>query len=350
VLVELLKKYDLITAIDGKTALEAANSEDIDLILLDIMMPDMDGFEVCNILKSNKKTSNIPIIFLTALDKQEDLQQGFKLGAVDYITKPFNPKELLSRVNTHLTLRAYEKNLALRIEIELEKNRLKQEMIYQKSKQAALGELLMHIAHQWKQPLASLSALNISQKIKIEQDLETTKDENLARIEKSQNLINFMSNTVETFRNFYLPSHSSETFSLTDSVKKVLDISDATLKYNKINILISSDETGQTYGNENEFTQIVFSIINNARDIFKKREIKNPEIKIDIQNNVLTISDNGGGIDNEIIDNIFLPYESSTNSSGIGLYIAKEIAEKNNGYISASNDEKGAVFRVEFLK
>jgi putative two-component system response regulator len=74
VLVELLKEYDLITAIDGKTALEAAQSEDIDLILLDIMMPIMDGFEVCNILKSNKKTSHVPVIFLSAIDNQEDIQ------------------------------------------------------------------------------------------------------------------------------------------------------------------------------------------------------------------------------------------------------------------------------------
>ncbi|WP_373000045.1 response regulator [Sulfurimonas sp.] len=348
VLVELLKEYDLITAIDGKTALEAAESEDIDLILLDIMMPDMDGFEVCNILKSNKKTSNIPIIFLTALDKQEELQKGFELGAVDYITKPFNPNELMSRVHTHLKLRAYEKDLELRVEEELEKNKIKQEMIHQQSKQAALGELLMHIAHQWKQPLASLSALNISQKIKIEQELDSTKDEKISKIEKAQDLINFMSTTVETFRNFYQPSYSSETFSLTSAVSKVLSISDATLKYDKIKICLNSSEKAETYGNANEFTQIVFSIINNAREIFKQREIKDPEIKIDIQNYQLTISDNGGGIDENIILDIFEPFTSSTKSSGIGLYIAKEITEKNGGYISVSNDDKGAVFKVEF--
>ena len=348
VLVELLKEYDLITAIDGKTALEVADSEDIDLILLDIMMPVMDGFEVSTILKNNKKTSHIPIIFLTALDKQEDLQKGFELGAVDYITKPFNPKELMSRVNTHLKLRAYEKDLELRVEEELEKNRLKQQMIHQQSKQAALGELLMHIAHQWKQPLASLSSLNISQKIKVEQEQENTKDELLTKIDKSQELINFMSTTVETFRNFYQPSYSSETFSLTSAVSKVLSISDATMKYHKIKICLNSTEKAETYGNANEFTQIVFSIINNARDIFKQREVENPEIKIDIQNYQLTISDNGGGIDENIMLDIFEPFTSSTKSSGIGLYIAKEITEKNGGYISVSNDDNGAIFKVEF--
>jgi DNA-binding response OmpR family regulator len=348
VLVGLLKEYDLITAIDGKTALEVADSEEVDLILLDIIMPVMDGFEVSNILKSNKKTSHIPIIFLTALSKIEDIQQGFELGAVDYITKPFNPNELISRVNTHLKLRAYEKDLELQVEEELEKNRIKQEMIHQHSKQAALGELLMHITHQWKQPLASLSALNISQKIKTEQRHESTKDEELSRIEKSQNLINFMSTTVDTFKNFYQPSYFSETFLLTSAVNQVLSVSDATLKYDKIKIYLNSTETAETYGNANEFTQIIFSIINNARNIFKQREIKGSVIKIDIQNYQLTISDNGGGIDEGIILDIFEPFTSSTESSGIGLYIAKEITEKNGGYISVSNDDKGAVFKVEF--
>ncbi len=153
VLVEVLKEYDLITALNGKTALEIVKDENIDLILLDIMMPEMDGFEVCKILKENSDTVHIPIIFLSAKDKDDDIQKGFELGSVDYITKPFNPNELLSRVGTHLKLRAYEKNLERKVEEEIQKNKLKEQMIYQHSKQAALGELLMHIAHQWNQPL-----------------------------------------------------------------------------------------------------------------------------------------------------------------------------------------------------
>ena len=105
VLVELLKEYDLITALDGETAIEIAETEDVDLILLDIMMPKVDGFEVCRYLKKNLKTLHTPIIFLSAKGDYEDIATGFKLGAVDYVTKPFNPSELLSRVNTHLKLR-----------------------------------------------------------------------------------------------------------------------------------------------------------------------------------------------------------------------------------------------------
>ena len=91
ILVELLNEHDLVTALDGQVALDIVDEEDVDLILLDIMMPEIDGFEVCRRLKSNLKTAHIPIIFLSAKDKHEDIQEGFSLGAVDYITKPFNP-------------------------------------------------------------------------------------------------------------------------------------------------------------------------------------------------------------------------------------------------------------------
>jgi len=349
ILVALLQEYDLLTAIDAKTALDLVKCEDIDLILLDIMMPIMDGFEVCKIIKSNPRTANIPIIFITARDNLEDVTKGFKYGAVDYITKPFKVEELVSRVNTHLKLRDYEKNLEKIVAIEIEKNTLHQQMISQQSKQAALGELLMNIAHQWKQPLSSLSTINIAQKIKIENNTTISKDEILSKIEQSEKLINFMSDTVTTFRDFYQPSLTNDYFFLKDSIQNVLDISKATLAYNQIITDMSSTETDEIYGNENEFTQIILSIINNAKDIFIKRKIKNPKIDIKVQNHKITIADNAGGIEENMIDNIFLPYKSSTGGNGIGLYIAKELSKKNGGTISVKNDKNGAIFAIEFF-
>ncbi len=349
VLVELLKNHDLVTALDGKTAIEIVEEENIDLILLDIMMPEMDGFEVCKRVKKNPKTLHIPILFLSAKDKHEDVQKGFELGAVDYITKPFNPNELLSRVNTHLKLRAYEKNLELRVEEELQKNRVKQQMIHQQSKQSALGELLMHIAHQWKQPLASLSSMNLVFRSKLEDNIEMSRDDLYKKVKRTDEIIDFMANTVDTFRDFYQPSHIDENFSLTDSVNRVLNISDATLRYHNIKISQISHEKSTTYGNANEFTQVIFSIINNASDIFKQRNIQNPEIYIEIDDQKISISDNGGGIESEMMDDIFLPFKSTTNGNGIGLFIAKEIVVKNSGVISAKNSEKGAIFHIEFL-
>jgi putative two-component system response regulator len=112
ILVEALGElYDLRVAMDGKSALEVVGAEKPDLILLDVMMPEMDGYEVCRRLKSEFATKNIPIIFLTALDKETDEAFGLGLGAVDYITKPFNPDLVRARISTHLSLYQHREHL-----------------------------------------------------------------------------------------------------------------------------------------------------------------------------------------------------------------------------------------------
>ncbi len=120
VLVGLLKAdFDLSVANRGAKALKICEAgEPIDLILLDVMMPEMDGFEVCRQLKANPALRGIPIIFLTALAQTADIVQGFELGAVDYVTKPFNAHELRARVNTHLTIdRLHRENERLLLNI-----------------------------------------------------------------------------------------------------------------------------------------------------------------------------------------------------------------------------------------
>lgn len=97
--------YDLSLLGEGKSVLELAREKQPDLILLDIMMPGMDGFEVCQLLKNDELTKNIPVIFLTAKTDEDDIVKGFETGGVDYIKKPFNPRELLARVNTHVELK-----------------------------------------------------------------------------------------------------------------------------------------------------------------------------------------------------------------------------------------------------
>ncbi|MCB1190772.1 MAG: response regulator [Leptospiraceae bacterium] len=96
--------YKVIVATNGKIALDSVKERSYDLILLDIMMPDISGFDVCQEIKSNPMTANIPVIFLTSKTDVEEITKAFELGAVDYITKPFNYKELLARVRTHIEL------------------------------------------------------------------------------------------------------------------------------------------------------------------------------------------------------------------------------------------------------
>jgi len=104
ILVELLDQYDVIDATNGEDALEIASTEKIDLILLDIMMPDMDGYEVCKRLKANDKTKYIPVIFITAKTDEYSIHRAYDTGGADYITKPFLPKELLARVKKELKM------------------------------------------------------------------------------------------------------------------------------------------------------------------------------------------------------------------------------------------------------
>lgn len=98
------KNYNITFAKSGPSALQKVESIDFDLILLDVMMPEMDGFEVCRRLKTNEKTKDIPVIFLTAKSETENVVKGFELGAVDYVTKPFKTEELLARVRNHIEI------------------------------------------------------------------------------------------------------------------------------------------------------------------------------------------------------------------------------------------------------
>jgi PleD family two-component response regulator len=119
-ILNILPDYDCIPCLNGQTALKIIKEEKINLILLDIVMPNMNGFEVCSIIKLTPEYKNIPIIFLSSNTNIESINQGFSLGAVDYLVKPFNPIELLCRIQTHLKLQSYQKSIENK-NIELQK-------------------------------------------------------------------------------------------------------------------------------------------------------------------------------------------------------------------------------------
>ena len=111
ILVDLLKEYEVLVSLNAKNGLELLKEYDVDLILLDIMMPQMNGIEMAHILKSQINTQNIPILFLSANSDEESIEDGLDAGAVDYVIKPFRPKELLARVKTHLKMSAMYKEI-----------------------------------------------------------------------------------------------------------------------------------------------------------------------------------------------------------------------------------------------
>ena len=135
ILVEFLSNnYEVVVSLTGEDALEIINEQKIDLILLDIFMPHMDGFEVCEKIYEKYNRYDIPIIFVTASDNDKDIEKGFNLGAVDYITKPFRKVEILSRVKTHILLKDYKNNLEEKVKKEIEKNKLKEKIMFHQSK------------------------------------------------------------------------------------------------------------------------------------------------------------------------------------------------------------------------
>lgn len=130
VLVDLLQEdYDLLVALDGLKALDLAEAYNPDLILLDIMMPQMDGFEVCKKLKSKLETVHIPILFLTALSEVADEAKGIQLGAVDYIRKPFNPLIIQSRIKSNIIQKNYQNSLEAMVQERTERVEKTKEII-----------------------------------------------------------------------------------------------------------------------------------------------------------------------------------------------------------------------------
>ncbi len=104
-------EYDLLVALDGRSALEIVKSDKIDLILLDIMMPEMDGYEVCQVLKRDEKTKDIPVIFITAKTDEDSIEKAYSVGGLDYVSKPFKPRELQARIKTQLHVKTLMENL-----------------------------------------------------------------------------------------------------------------------------------------------------------------------------------------------------------------------------------------------
>jgi signal transduction histidine kinase len=165
VLLEVLGSsgFEVLVAVDGQSAIEQVEYAYPDIILLDVVMPGIDGFETCRRLKENEKTREIPVIFMTALSETLDKVKGFELGAVDYITKPIHYEEVLVRVTNHLTVRNLQKRLQEQ-NVQLQQEIVERERV-EEEQQKLIGELdaFAHtVAHDLKNPLGALLRLSTS--------------------------------------------------------------------------------------------------------------------------------------------------------------------------------------------
>ena len=251
--------------------------------------------------------------------------------------------------------------LEQRVQEELAKNTLKDKKLLDQSRFAQMGEMISMIAHQWRQPLGAISLImaNISVKYDLKSFDLNTKDgqENqekyvLERIARVDALVERLSVTIDDFRNFYKPNKEKVELSLQEVSEKSLDIIETSLVYDKIELIREYHSFDKLYLYDSEIMQVLLNIFKNAQDNFKERKIKNPFIRIRTHEKQIFISDNGGGIDDDVLEKIFDPYFSTKNEkngTGLGLYMSKIIVEDHhNAKINARNEGDGVCFIIEF--
>ena len=334
--------YNISFAQSGAAAIEKALVVDFDLILLDIMMPEMDGYEVCAKLKANPATQKVPVIFLTAKTDSDDVVKAFELGGADYVTKPFNGRELLSRVETHIKLK---RSLEA-----LETTNLKlQEANDTKDKMFSI------ISHDLLGPFGSIrESLEIIANEEVVMD-----DENLHSFFKAmwnsissaysllENLLYWARN--QQGRMVYQPKILSlnsiihDTYNLLGGVAKNKSI---TLKTNLI-------EQFDVFADKNALKTILRNLVSNAIKftasggviVIKAKRYENDFVMV-------SVKDSGIGMDENTRENLFSAAKNGPRwgtkgekGVGLGLVITKEFIEKHGGKLWVESEVgKGSVF------
>jgi len=226
--------------------------------------------------------------------------------------------------------------------------------LLEQSKRAEIGEMIGNIAHQWRQPLAIInSTIGV---LKEKNNLSIlSKEEINEKLKKMEKRIIYMSDTIEDFMNYYKPNKGKINFSIYDSIKKAIDLTNMSInnKNIKINFLVNKEE--KLYGHVNEFVQVIVCILSNINDLVSNDKLAGAYVTIclkkDEKYTILSILDDCGGIKDENLSKIFDPYFTTKHKSmgtGLGLHIAKMIIEDNmNGTLSVKNSNDGAKFIIK---
>jgi signal transduction histidine kinase/DNA-binding response OmpR family regulator len=232
--------------------------------------------------------------------------------------------------------------------------REKEQILLQQSRQAAMGEMIGNIAHQWRQPLNALG-LTVQQML-LHYDLGEFNREFLDKsVLQSMELIKHMSRTIDDFRNYFKPDKEKAEFKVSEAIAKTVSLISDSFKNQHIGIEVVERDAPAIHGYPNEFAQALLNILSNASDALTERKIKDPRVTITICSEgdraVVTIADNGDGIPEEIMGKIFEPYFTTKGpqlGTGVGLFMSKTIIEKNmGGRLVARNIANGAEFRIE---
>ena len=326
----LKDSYRVLVATSGAQALKVVhkNYQDIDLILLDIMMPEIDGYQVCTELKACDKTSSIPIFFLTAKSQVTDVTKGFSLGAVDYITKPIQSQILLARVATHVKLQQTSKQLSLQVETLKEHVKLREDV-----------EKLTQ--HDLKGPLSSI----LFQAEKLADENQATSIKNA--VNKVIAMINSSLDIFKIEQGSY--PFSPENSDLTVIIQEAINACMIAAKDKDINIVsLGLDQVQLAHIEPLLCLSIFNNLIKNAVEASPPQKNVNVSLKPHGKYIHFTLS-NEGIIPKRIRDNLFEKFVSSDHSlgSGLGTYSAKLLTEVQQGEISFDTlDETSTVFTV----
>lgn len=252
-------------------------------------------------------------------------------------------------------LEELNRNLDIRVREESEKSRKNEQLLIQQSRQAAMGEMIGNIAHQWRQPLNALGL--VLQNIQFSYMMGDLDEEFIEKsVKKGKMLTTSMSKTIDDFRDFFKPNKLKEHFSLAESIEKTVELIEASYKNSNIEIRTNLEENVEINGYPSEFSQVILNILSNAKDALIEHKDEDRVVTIEAFSEdataIITIEDNAGGIPEEIITKIFDPYfttKEEGKGTGIGLYMTKTIVENNmGGKLIVSNEDSGAKFTITF--
>jgi two-component system, NtrC family, sensor kinase len=359
--------YTLRAANSGERALIVARTQPLpDLILLDVMMPDMDGYSVLSQLKKNPITQDIPVIFVTAMRNFESEEKGLDLGAIDYITKPVNAAILLARVKTHLTLKLahdfllnkndyLESEVARRltereqVEKEIEKTR---QQYYHQEKIATIGAMVAGVLHEIGNPVSSLSgiiehlqSLNNSVKIKLDKSYQKQSNYYLNLLSEH---VNRLIGITKEVSNFVSPQiEELDVYDLNNLIiqNKTLLRFDSQLK--SIDIKYSLDHSiPAVYGIQSHAVQIFLNVMINAAHACDAANKENPFIYVSTTYDkgfvILSIADNGIGMSEEVQNKALQPFfttKMTGKGTGLGLSLCHSLLEGEKGNLIITSIE-----------
>ncbi|WP_072682685.1 ATP-binding protein [Arcobacter sp. LA11] len=306
-----------------------------------------------NVNLSSFEDENKPYIIVTLTDITQEIKQHQKLKSLN------DNLELIVDFKTK-ELKQLNDNLEKKISIEIKKSKEKDRLIFQQNKMASMGEMLENIAHQWRQPLTSISTAASS--IKLQKELNILNNQELVTscdfiLKNSQ----YLSQTIEDFKDFFKQDKEKQEFLIKESILENIALLKDKLKHNNIQLHLDIAHDEKLLAYKNEFQQAILNIINNSIDAFISNNCKSKKlIIIDYKNNTLTFQDSAGGVEENIINKIFEPYFTTKHQSqgtGIGLYMTREILVKHmNCTLNIKNEEfnyenekyKGLKFTIIF--